>query len=144
MLTGESSLVTGRYHPQYPHEIHDDIKWKHFPRYWPFMRGIHRPVQGDKGQCRGSLMFSLIFAWINGWVNNREAGDLRRSRAHYYLCNYEQTHHWHFMGWSWHVNSFPITGLYMVPLIWDAMTLMWYYKKNYSDKMTSSGCGSCG
>ena len=27
--------------------------------------------------------FSLIFAWINGWVNNREAGDLRRHRAHY-------------------------------------------------------------
>ena len=26
---------------------HDDvIKWKHFPRYWPFMRGIHRsPAQ---------------------------------------------------------------------------------------------------
>ena len=24
--------------------IYDDdvIKWKHFPRYWPFMRGIHR------------------------------------------------------------------------------------------------------
>ena len=23
--------------------IHDDvIKWKHFPRYWPFLRGIHR------------------------------------------------------------------------------------------------------
>ena len=22
---------------------HDDvIKWKHFPRYWPFLRGIHR------------------------------------------------------------------------------------------------------
>ena len=22
---------------------HDDvIKWKHFPRYWPFVRGIHR------------------------------------------------------------------------------------------------------
>ena len=28
-------------------------------------------------------MFSLIYAWINGWVNNREAGDLRRHRAHY-------------------------------------------------------------
>ena len=28
-------------------------------------------------------MFSLIFAWINGWVNNREAGYLRRHRAHY-------------------------------------------------------------
>ena len=30
-------------------------------------------------------MFSLICAWINGWVNNREAGDLRRHRAHCYV-----------------------------------------------------------
>ena len=28
-------------------------------------------------------MFSLICVLINGWVNNREAGDLRRHRAHY-------------------------------------------------------------
>ena len=28
-------------------------------------------------------MFSLICVWINSWVNNREAGDLRRNRAHY-------------------------------------------------------------
>ena len=66
--------------------IHDDvIKWKHFPRYWPFVRGIHRsPVNSPhKGQWRGALMFSLICVWINGWVNNREAGDLRRYRAHY-------------------------------------------------------------
>ena len=65
---------------------HDDvIKWKHFPRYWPFVRGIHRsPVNSPhKGQWRGALMFSLICDWINGWVNNREAGDLRRHRAHY-------------------------------------------------------------
>ena len=65
---------------------HDDvIKWKHFPRYWPFVRGIHRsPVNSPhKGQWRGALMFSLICVWINGWVNNREAGDLRRYRAHY-------------------------------------------------------------
>ena len=65
---------------------HDDvIKWKHFPRYWPSVRGIHRvPVNSPhKGQWRGALMFSLICVWINGWVNNREAGDLRRYRAHY-------------------------------------------------------------
>ena len=65
---------------------HDDvIKWKHIPRYWPFVRGIHRsPVNSPhKGQWRGALMFSLICAWLNGWVNNREAGDLRRRRAHY-------------------------------------------------------------
>ena len=66
--------------------FHDDvIKWKHFPRCWPFVRGIHRsPVNSPhKGQWRGALMFSLICAWINGRVNNREAGDLRRHRKHY-------------------------------------------------------------
>ena len=42
------------------------------------------PVKSPhKGQWRRSLMFSFILAWINGWVNNREAGDLRRHRAHY-------------------------------------------------------------
>ena len=64
---------------------HDDVvKWKHFPRYWPFVRGIHRsPVNSPhKGQWRTALMFSLIRVWINGWVNSREAGDLRRYRAH--------------------------------------------------------------
>ena len=63
----------------------DDIKWKHFPRYWPFVRGIHwSPVNSPhKGQWRGALMFSLICVLINDWVNNRQAGDLRRHRAHY-------------------------------------------------------------
>ena len=66
-------------------KYHDDvIKWKHFPRYWPFVRGIYR---SHKGQWRGAfmfwIMFSFICAWINGWVNNREAGDLRRHRVHY-------------------------------------------------------------
>ena len=61
------------------------IKWKHFPHYWPFVRGIHQsPVNSShKGQWRGALMFSLICAWINGWVNHREAGDLRHHHAHY-------------------------------------------------------------
>ena len=68
---------------------HDDvIKWKHFPRCWPFVRGIHpSPVNSPhKGQRRGALRFSLICTWTNNWVicllNNREAGDLRRHRAH--------------------------------------------------------------
>ena len=65
---------------------HDDvIKWKHFPRNWPFVRKIHRsPVNfPHKGQWRGALMFSLIYVWINDWANNREAGDLRRQHGHY-------------------------------------------------------------
>ena len=46
-------------------QFHDDvIKWKHFPRYWPFVMGIHRsPVNSShKDQWRGALMFSLICA----------------------------------------------------------------------------------
>ena len=62
---------------------HDDVmKWKHFPRYWSFVRRIHRGhrwILRTNDQWRGALIFSLI----NGWVNNREAGDLRRYRAHY-------------------------------------------------------------
>ena len=65
---------------------HDDvIKWRHFLRYWPFLRGIHRsPVNSPhKGQWREALMFSLICVWINSRINNPEAGDLRRHHAHY-------------------------------------------------------------
>ena len=53
----------------------DVIKWKHFWRYWPFVRGIHRsPVNSlHKGQWRGALTVSLICAWITGWANNGEA-----------------------------------------------------------------------
>ena len=48
---------------------------KHMSR-WP-VNSLH------KEQWRGALTFSFICAWINAWVNNREAGDLRRHRAHY-------------------------------------------------------------
>ena len=38
------------------------------PRYWPFVRGIHRsPVNSPhKGQWRGALMLSMIWTWTNG------------------------------------------------------------------------------
>ena len=64
---------------------HDDVKWKQFQRYWTFVSGFHRsPVDfPHKGQWRRALMFSLICAWTNGWAYNRDAGDLRRHRAHY-------------------------------------------------------------
>ena len=43
---------------------HDVIKWRHFPRYWPFERRIHRsPVNSQhKVQWRGALMF---FFYLN-------------------------------------------------------------------------------
>ena len=66
--------------------LHDAvIEWKHFPRYWLFVRGIHwSPVNSThKGHWRGPLMFSLTCVWIIDWVNNREAGEMKRHRAHY-------------------------------------------------------------
>ena len=90
-------LVVVRWWPIYPYpsgwlhwvldnHTHDDvIKWKQFPRYWPFGRGIQRsPVNSShKSQWRGALRFSLICAWINRWANNGVAGDFRRYCAHY-------------------------------------------------------------
>ena len=63
----------------------DVIKWKHFRRYWPFERGIHRwPVNPThKDQWRGALMFSLMYVWTNSRGNNLDAGDLRRHRVNY-------------------------------------------------------------
>ena len=66
--------------------FHDGaIEWNHFPRYWPYVRGIHRsPVNSPhKDRWGRALIFSLVCAWLNGWVNNREAGLLRSHRAHY-------------------------------------------------------------
>ena len=137
---------------------HDDvIKLKPFLRYWPFVRGIHRSLVNSprKGQWRGALMFSLICAWINGLVNNREAGDLRRHRAHYDVTvmknRYENQNRKTMT--SWRGNAFSIAGppywkstkdqycrllffpfckhehvlerTFGLPVIWDAMVLKW-------------------
>ena len=66
-------------------ERDDIIRWKHFARYWPFVRGIHQPLvdSAHKGQWRGALMLSLIYTWRNDWANSRDGGDLRRHRACY-------------------------------------------------------------
>ena len=50
------------------------IKWKYFPCYRPFVRGIHRsPVDSPHRGCDAELRC---------WANARDAGDLRRHGAH--------------------------------------------------------------
>ena len=59
----------------------DAITWNHFPRHWPFVRGIHRSSVVDyphKGSVKRAVMFSLMYAWRNGWTNSGVTGDLRR------------------------------------------------------------------
>ena len=102
---------------------HDVIKWKHFPCYWPFVRGIHRsPVKSPhKGQWRGALVFSSICVWINGWVNNREAGDLRRHRTHYdvnvMITKDHRTCH-HHMCMNWTETGFFLENIHAISVIW--------------------------
>ena len=74
--------------------------WRHqmeaFSALLVLVRGIHRsPLNSThKGKRRGALMFPLICAWINAWVNNREAGDLRLHRAHYYVTVMRLQNNW--------------------------------------------------
>ena len=47
---------------------------------------VNSPVSGEfpaQRPVKRSFDVFFICVWINGWVNNREAGDLRRYRAHY-------------------------------------------------------------
>ena len=104
--------------------------WRHqletFPRYWPFVRGIHRTrwIPTHKGQWHGGLIFSLICAWINSWVNNREAGDLRCHRAHYDVIvmagasNCMQQYLWDVITYHW--PSLDTCVWQNIPLIWRA------------------------
>ena len=97
---------------------HDDvIKCKHFPRYWPFVWGIHRsPVNSPhKGQWRGALMFSLICVWIVGWVKGGETSDLRRYPAHYDVT----------------VMSSPAAIQFRISIL---VMALWFLRRTYTDK----------
>ena len=101
---------------------HDDvIKWKHFPRYWTFVRGTHQwPVNSShKGQWRGALMFPLICARRNSWANNRDAGDLRRHHAHYdvTVISSEKARQWE---WPENGQFLSIAYVYFISWTWSA------------------------
>ena len=72
-------------------DMHDDvIKWKHSPRYWPFVRGIHRSlvISPHKGQWHGALIFSLICTWtISGDKRWRRRWFKMPSRSSWRHCN---------------------------------------------------------
>ena len=126
-------LLPGSLRGQYQARVmfyHTDvIKWKHFPLYWPYVRGIHwSPMKSlHKGQWRGALMFSLICAWINGWVNNRESGDLRRYCSHYdviiMIINRPAKLQSRCTYWSLAVAPYSLNGLSNV--LKDKMAVFW-------------------
>ena len=71
--------------PAFPPFQVDVIKWKHFSRHWPFVRGIHRSTVDSprKGQWLGALFVLFDLQFTICWANNPDACNLRRHRAHY-------------------------------------------------------------
>ena len=125
--------------------LHDDvIKWKHFPRYWPYVRGIHQsPVNSPhRGQWRGTLMFSLICARINGWVNNREAGEWRHNRVHYDVIVMRMT----VFSWLYHtfclhsrsrntiMTSWYGTAFHITVPLWEEFIRHWWFLLSRDNK----------
>ena len=131
--------------------LHDDvIKWKHFPRYWPFVRGIHlSPVESpNKGQWLEVLMF-FICASTNDWANNWDVGDLRRHRPHYdvivmndqpfdithkstiYFMKYVRGLLWHGSDFIWFI--YPIFAMRNVRFKYKDPLPM-YRESHYKDK----------
>ena len=115
-----------------------------------------------KGQWRGALMFSLIGAWTNCWANNRDAGDLRRHRAHNDVYVMRNNIHitataeptlWFIMSWClsaartygglWARNRYQGAGTsnYIPQHVWDVITYPcpWYlllaHKASYATIM---------
>ena len=76
-----NSLVT--------HITRDKTWWRHQMETFSALLALcvgNSPVTGEfpaQKPVTRSFDVSLIWAWINIWENNREAGELRRYRAHY-------------------------------------------------------------
>ena len=74
--------------------LHDDVmKWKHFPRYWPFVRGIHRsPVNSPVTRSFG-VFFDLR---LNKRLSKQSWGwwfeTLSRQLWRYRIDGYPQPH----------------------------------------------------
>ena len=59
------------------------IRMGYFFPWWRHQMETFSALLATDHRWRGALVFSLICTWTNGWANNRDAGNLRRHRAHY-------------------------------------------------------------
>ena len=103
--------------------IHDDvIKWKHFLRYWPLVRGIHRtPVRvpltrSNKGQWCGSVVFFFYL-----WLNKR----LSKQSRHRWLEAPLQSLWHHSNALSARITSLALKLLYNCPSVSEATLTNW-------------------
>ena len=78
-----------RYDPVFWWWLIHEKRWRHqietFSAYLALCEDnpVVTAVLPHKGHWRETLIFPRICAWANGWINNRDAGELKRHRAHY-------------------------------------------------------------
>ena len=54
---------------------HDDvIKWKHFPRYWPFVRGIHRSRWIPRTKASDAELWCFLWSTLNNRLSEQPWG----------------------------------------------------------------------
>ena len=61
----------------------DVFKWRHFPRYWPFVRGIHQSPVNSPTKDSDAELWCFLWSAPEQTVNNWDAGDLRCHRGNY-------------------------------------------------------------
>ena len=87
---------------------HDDvIKWKHFPRYWPFVRGIHRWI--PRTRASDAELWCFFDLYLNKRLSKQSWGwwfetPLRPLRCHY---NGMKTFEYQNVGLYWRVYHAP-------------------------------------
>ena len=76
-------LISASMHASLYHVLINFTWWRH--QIETFSTLGSRGDSPHKSQWREALMFSMISAYTTCWANNRDAGGLRRHRAHYDL-----------------------------------------------------------
>ena len=100
------------------HHSHDDaIKWKPFPRYWPFPRRIPRSRVNSphKGQWRGALMFYLLSKRLSkqswGWWFVTPSRPLWRHWSDICCAYWPKYKHESYWPWTRHDNNCIFCGI---------------------------------
>ena len=128
----------------YVREDDDVIQWKHFPRYWSLVRGIHRsPVNSPhKGHWRRVLILSLICAlnkrfskqWWGWWFETSSCW----SWCHCNVCQFAKSNskdYWNLPDIRWRTYrtgclvtqgiTFQVNSL--ITQIFSLATLLWNF-----------------
>ena len=85
--------------------IHDDvIKWKHFPRYWPFVWGIPRFPAQKPVMRNFNDFFDLR---LNKWLSKHSWG------WWFETLPYPLWRHCNVQWWQWGINAIPVAAFYL-------------------------------